>query len=267
MNIGGMMEYPQGKGGILLCNLLFKDSEVVPANFGKKRALFSTLLRNLKAPFGGAKTIIAGANLKYTPIDISKQANQFRNEQGWYGDKNSTFKDLPLGKQKFAGVSYDVYEFPTSPVPTTIMLGANGIPGNLADHVNDIPVNLKADALFFLQAARIDKRRTPDEIKKGVKFELARYVVHYVDGKTENIPVYSEINVENYKQKAPALPISGAQLAWSSPFAGSDQATAAYSMQWNNPHPDVVIKSIDLVYGAQKGGVPSLIAISAATAQ
>ena len=267
LNIGGMMEYPQGKGGILLCNLLFKDSEVVPANFGKKRALFSTLLRNLKAPFGGAKTIIAGANLKYTPIDISKQANQFRNEQGWYGDKNSTFKDLPLGKQKFAGVSYDVYEFPTSPVPTTIMLGANGIPGNLADHVNDIPVNLKADALFFLQAARIDKRRTPDEIKKGVKFELARYVVHYVDGKTENIPVYSEINVENYKQKAPALPISGAQLAWSSPFAGSDQATAAYSMQWNNPHPDVVIKSIDLVYGAQKGGVPSLIAISAATAQ
>ena len=78
LNIGGMMEYPRGKGGIVLCNLLFKETEEVPANALKKQADFAAILRNLKAPFTGGKTVIVGANLDYTPIDISKQANQFR---------------------------------------------------------------------------------------------------------------------------------------------------------------------------------------------
>jgi hypothetical protein len=34
--------------------------------------------------------VIAGNNLQYTPIDISKQANQYRNERGWFGDANFT---------------------------------------------------------------------------------------------------------------------------------------------------------------------------------
>jgi beta-galactosidase len=261
LNIGGMMEYPRGKGGIVLCNLLFQQNESVPANYGKKRTILATLLRNLNAPFGNAaKTIIAGAKLKYSPIDLSKQANQFRNEQGWYGDKTYTFRDIPLGKENFAGVDYDIYEFPTSPVPT-------GIPGNLPDQVNGIPVNCRADALFFLQAARIDRRRNAAEIKRGDKFELARYVVHYADGQTVEVPVYSEINVDDYKQQTPPLAIPGAQIAWSEPYSGTNRSAVAYSMQWTNPRPEVEIKSIDLAYGKQKCGVPALISLTAATAQ
>src|SRR5205823_6259051 len=97
LNVGGMMEYPRGKGGIVLCNLLFKDTEEVPANLAKKRSIFATLLRNLKAPFSGGKSIIAGHNLDYTPIDISKYANQYRTDRGWFGDKKFTFADLPTG--------------------------------------------------------------------------------------------------------------------------------------------------------------------------
>ncbi len=37
LNVGGMMEYPRGKGGIVLCNLLFKDTEEVPANAEETR--------------------------------------------------------------------------------------------------------------------------------------------------------------------------------------------------------------------------------------
>ena len=178
LNVGGMMEYPlAGKGGIVLCNLLFKETEEVPANVLKKRAVFAAILRNLKALLGG-KTVIVGANLDYTPIDISKQANQFRTDHGWFGDTKFTFADLPTGNQTFAGVPYNIYEFATSPVPTAIMLGGAGVPNNLAKEVTGIPVHRKADAIFFLQAARIDHRRAPlaQSIKEGVKFEMARYV-------------------------------------------------------------------------------------------
>ena len=32
LNVGGMMEYPRGQGGIVLCNLNFKENEEVPEN-------------------------------------------------------------------------------------------------------------------------------------------------------------------------------------------------------------------------------------------
>jgi len=267
LNIGALVEYPQGQGGMVLCNVLFKDSEAVPENMNKKRAILSTILHNLHASFAGGKSVIAGANLAYTPIDLSKQANAYRTEAGWFGDKNFSFKGLPTGDQKFAGVRYNVYDFKTSPVPTVVMLGGNDVPGNLADHVDGIAVNQKADALFFLQAARIDQRRNGDEVKQDKRFELARYVVHYADGQSADVPVYLERDVENYKQSSPVAAIPGAQIAWSAPYAGTDQNAVAYSMQWNNPRPDVAITSVDFHYGNDRRGVPALLALTAASAR
>ncbi|HLJ55646.1 MAG TPA: glycoside hydrolase family 2 TIM barrel-domain containing protein [Chthonomonadaceae bacterium] len=265
LNIGGMVEYRRGAGGIVLCNLNFKESEEVPENAVKKRNILAALLGNLKAPFTGGGQVIAGAHLKYTPLDLSKQANGFRDERGWFGDKRFTFKELPTGRHIFAGVLYDVYDFPTSPVPTAILLAGSGVPGVMQQAVRGIPVHRKAAALFFLQAARIDARRSPQEVRQGRKVELARYVVHYADGQTAIVPVYSEIDVDNYRQTTPrALP--GAQIAWTAPFAGSDQSAVAYSQQWDNPRPYVQIDSIDLVAGPEsiRGGVPALLAVTAA---
>ena len=88
------------------------------------------MLRNLNAPFAG-KTVIAGANLEYRPVDLSKHATAFRDEKGWFGDKKFTFRDLPTGKQRLAGVPYEIYEFATSPVPTVVMPAGPNVPGNL----------------------------------------------------------------------------------------------------------------------------------------
>jgi beta-galactosidase len=266
LNVGGMMEYPRGKGGIVLCNLLFKAKEEAPENAGKKRTILAALLRNLKAPFAEGKTIIAGARLNYEPVDLSKQANQYRTEKGWFGDRRFTFKDLPTGKQTFAGVPFTVYDFPTSPVPTVVMLGGPGVPNKLAEQVRGIPVNRKADALFFLQAARIDRRGNPDEVKKGQKFELFRYVVHYADGKKLDVPVYAETDVDDYRQKTPAA-VPGAQVAWSQAYEGSDLSAVAYCKQWNNPRPEVQITSIDVAYGKGRRGVPAVLAVTTATAR
>jgi hypothetical protein len=267
LNIGAMLEYPRGHGGLLLCNVKFQTAETNPENKGKKQAILATLLRNLNAPFSGGKTILAGAqNLTYTPIDIKAQANQYLTDQGWFGDKQFPFAELPRGKQRFADVAYNIYNFTTSPVPNIIMLGGDGIPGNLPDRVSGIPVGRKADALFFLQAARIDSRRNGEEIKTGKKYEMADYIVTYADGSTAKVPVYAEIGVDDYKQKSPqALP--DAQIAWTKPYAGTDFSAVAYSMQWNNPSPEKIIKTIDLVYGPDRRGTPALLAVTAAQAR
>jgi beta-galactosidase len=265
LNIGAMLEYPRGRGGMVLCNLLFKESETVPENAVKKRTILATLLRNLKAPFSGSRSIIAGANLKYTPLDISKQATQYRDERGWYGDKQFTFKDLPVGRQRFAGVPYQIYDFPTSPVPTAIMLAGPGVPNQLPAEVRGIPVHQKADALFFLQSARIDQRRNRDEVRDKKQYELARYVIHYADGQSVTVPITSEVDVEDYRQQVPTA-IPGAQIAWTRGYAGTEWTAVAYSKQWNNPRPSVEIASIDLVPGADRRGVPTLLALTAATA-
>ena len=143
------------------------------------------------------------------------------------------------------------------------MLGGSGVPNNLPKEVNGIPIHRKADALFFLQTARIDHRRTPRDVKEGIKFEMARYIVHYADGKTDVIPIYSEIDVENYHQENP-LALPGAQIAWTHKYEGTNSSAVAYSKQWNNPHPDVEIATIDLTYGPDRSGVPALLALTAA---
>jgi beta-galactosidase len=266
LNIGALVDYPRGKGGILLCNLLFKDSEAVPENAAKKRRVLGTLLRNLRAPFAGAKAVIAGADLRYQPLDLSKQANQYRDERGWFGDKAFTFKDLPKGLHAFAGVPFQIYEFPTSPVPTAVMLGGDGVPNNLAQEVRGIPVGRKADALFFLQAARLDQRRDQREIREKKQYEMARYVVHYADGGTAEVPLVAEVDVDDYRQKEPAA-LPGAQVAWTRPYAGTDLSAVAYLKQWTNPRPGVQIESVDLVYGKDRRGVPALLALTAASAE
>jgi hypothetical protein len=163
-------------------------------------------------------------------------------------------------------VTYNIYDFPTSPVPTCIMLGGPGVPNNLPDAVKNIPVNHKADALFFLQTARIDQARSPQEIAANARFELAKYVIHYADGQSVEVPIIEDYNVGNYMQPTPeSLP--GAALAWSAKYGNTGQSSAAWTLQWNNLRPDVEIQSFDFVYGHDKRAVPALLAVTAATSQ
>ena len=263
LNLGGMVHYARGNGSVVLCNLKFQETEAVPVNLLKKRTILATVLRNLKSPFAGGRTVIAGANLDYRPIDIHTKATTYKDERGWFGDKRKTFKGLPEGEHTFAGVKYSIYEMPTSPVPQVLMLGGNRVPGNLPEQITGIPINAKADALFFLHTARIDQRMNDRDHRDNKRFELFKYIIHYADGQTTELPIISEFDIEHYAQAEPkALP--GAQIAWTAKLEGSNESAVAYAKQWNNPRPDVEIRSVDMVYGADKAkGVPALIAITA----
>lgn len=93
---------------------------------------------------------------------------------------------------------------------------------------------------------------------------MARYLVHYADGQTATIPLVSELDLDDYRQKTPA-PLPGAQIAWTHLYEGTGLFAVAYSKQWNNPRPNIAIQSIDLFYGPDRRGVPVLLALTAAT--
>ncbi len=265
MNVGGLIRYPQGKGNVVLANMAFQEKESVPENAGKKRAMLATVLRNLGAGFsGGANVVVPGAKgITYTPISLAGKTTAYRNDRGWFGDAKKTLADLPTGHQVFGSVPFDVYDFPTSPVPTAVVLGAPGVPGNLPDHVDGIKVGAKASALFFLQTARLDQRRDQREIREVKRYEMARYVVTYADGSVARVPIIAELDVDDYRQVTPH-DLPGARLAWSKPFAAGEGSATAYLMQWTNPHPEIAIASIGLEYGPDRRGVPALLAVTAA---
>lgn len=267
LNLGGLVHYPKGSGGVLLCNLKFQATETVPANQAKKRAILAALLRNLKAPFAGGRTVIAGTKLTCTPLDLHTHATTYKDERGGFGDRRRTLKALPPGDHVFSGIKYNLYEMPTSPVPQILMLGGKGVPGNLPAEITGIPVNLKADALFFLHTARLDRRRSDREREANQRVELCRYVIHYADGQTAEVPILAEVDIDHFVQREPAA-LPGAALAWSAKFDDADESAVAYAKQWNNPRPTVAIQSVDLVYGPDKDrGVPALLALTAVTAE
>jgi len=70
LNIGGLMRYDKGKGGIVLNQLNVLEQEKLPLNKVKKANITRALLANMGAVFAGTKTIIAGAGLRYEPIRI-----------------------------------------------------------------------------------------------------------------------------------------------------------------------------------------------------
>ncbi len=53
--------------------------------------------------------------------------NQYlTNDRGWF-DNRRDLRHLPVGEQRFTGVSYGLLDFRTSPVPSCVMLAGRGV--------------------------------------------------------------------------------------------------------------------------------------------
>ncbi len=281
LNIGGLMRYDKGKGGIVLNQLNVLDHEKLPLNKVKKANITKALLANMGAVFARTKTIIAGAGLRYEPIEIpDARFNAYVNRQGrprWFpgpGDVSA----IPSGEQTYANVDYVLSDFSTSPVPAVFMLKGHG--SDVQDEeIKGITVNEKADALFFLHTLNRSngiagwERRYQDAERRGRPLPevpvVFRYVVYYADGQSATVPVRWREGVGHWVDTSPkAFP--QAAIAWTHRFedSQSDEKAVVYSMQWNNPKPDVPIRRIDLSYGpdGSRWGTPAVFAITAAAA-
>ena len=60
LNIGALVKYRMGEGGIVLNDVKVQESESNPVNAQKKQNIVATLLRNLGATFAGERVLVAG---------------------------------------------------------------------------------------------------------------------------------------------------------------------------------------------------------------
>jgi hypothetical protein len=148
------------------------------------------------------------------------------------------------------------------------MLAGPGAKGNLPAAVKDIPVGKKADVLFFLHTFHRTKdwKAPQDDKKKDPPPVLFKYVVHYADGKTVDVPVRYGRGAGHWLSEQPqGLP--EAAVAWAAaPPKDPKQQAAVYQMTWANPRPDQPIASIDVLSG-EGYGVPVILAITGGTSR
>ena len=266
LNIGGLVRYPMGTGGIILNQYNFIENEKNPANAGKKQTLTATLLKNLGASFAGGRAIIAGSGLRYQPVALDSFCNLYLKSDQGFPLKDSDLSALPVGNQKFAGVDYAIRDFATSPLESGVMLQnpRYKIP-NEKSEVKDIPVGRKADALFFLHTLLPGDEWRPrnDKAQPPIVFQ---YTVRYDDGTSAVIPVDLGVAIAAWRQ-TDVQPLRKASVAWRAD-AKDGKKTVVYQMQWTNPRPDKSIRSVDIAYGPEKAkwGAPILLGLTAAEA-
>ncbi len=266
LNIGGLVRYPIGKGGIILNQYNFIENEKNPANAAKKQTLTATLLKNLGASFTGGRAVIAGSGLRYQPVPLDGFCNLYMKSDQGFPVKDDDLSAMPVGKQKFAGVDYAIRDFATSPLESAVMLqDARYKLQNEKTEVKNISVGRKADALFFLQTLLPGDEWRPRDEKAEAPL-VFQYTVNYDDGTSAVIPVHLGVAIAPWRQAA-ASPLRKASVAWQAD-AKDGKKIAVYQMQWNNPRPDKAIRSVDITYGPQKSkwGAPILLGLTTADA-
>ncbi len=112
----------------------------------------------------------------------------------------------------------------------------------------EIPVGRAAKSLLFIHATLWTDR--------GGR-RIGAYRVHYADGTSEEAPLMYGANVVSWiDQRA----VSGAARAWSGRTGGGQRAVLS-RFQWDNPHPEKEIRSIEAVSDGTEAGL-AVLAIS-----
>ncbi|MHC4401644.1 MAG: glycosyl hydrolase 2 galactose-binding domain-containing protein [Planctomycetota bacterium] len=275
-NVGGLVAFPRGQGGVLLCQIKWLDEEPRPENAAKKLRILGVLLGNMGAGSRSASVVaVPGLNVRFTPVSLQERCNAYLDDKsgraGWFGQKGQNLRILPRGRHDFAHVTYHVVDYPTAPTPDCVILGGSRAPASVRDkagRIEGIPVGRTADLLYFLHAAHVARPITDDERRRMLDRRrpfaaptVARYVLHYADGQSAEIPVVLERHVDHWAQEEPK-PLEGALVGWSRPLEALEGERAVlYSMQAANPRPQVAIDSIDLIRATDRA-TPAVVAVT-----
>jgi len=161
--------------------------------------------------------------------------------------------ELPRGLQEFAGVRFDVRGL--------IQLAGGALNGSMGAsypaEVKSIRVGQKCRRLHFLQA-------TSWRVADGTV--IGRYVIQYQGGAQKEVTIVYGENVRDWWFN-PNLsePTKDAVVAWTGKnpaVKAAGQSLRLYKFTWDNPSPDSVIESIDLV-SANSNSSPFLLALTA----
>ena len=263
LNVGGLVKYPRGKGGILLCQLLVKASEEVPENAPKKRGILAALLRNLGGVFAEARQVLPFDQARWTPISLEGIANLYLDAgHGFPASEGDDLSSVPVGGQTFAGVPFRIRDFRTSPLETAVSL--RGLSPTAGDTV-EIPVNTQADAIFFLHALYPSGHQWRGR-ETDTPAALWEYEIRYADGESAVCPVPFGRGAASWVAAEPPTGLSGAALAWSARATATSRFLRLYHMRWTNPRPDAQIRSVVVRRGpdGDHWGNPVVLGVTAA---
>ena len=126
-------------------------------------------------------------------------------------------------------------------------------------------VGIKAAGIHFLHTLNPGPGLKLATEKPPVVFS---YVVHYVDGTTEKIPVHWGVEVGDWFPPAgPVADLPQAQAIEFLPPGGEPERRAVlYAMYWANPKPDVAMVTFDIVAATNREGAdlgaPAVMALT-----
>ncbi|MGO8699765.1 MAG: serine/threonine-protein kinase [Limisphaerales bacterium] len=211
-------------------------------------ALWSPLSHG--APNGVARAALS----KQVPIDLSKFFNVSLTDN-WLDDfDGNDLASLPRGWRRLGPAYFNV-------------AGLIQLSGAYTEErrlefpgcVEGIPVGRKCNRLYFLHG-------TGWTVAKSTL--VGCYVVHYLDGRKEEIPLRYGEQVRNWwLGMQDTLPIESAAVAWvgTNRIAGGSDKTyklSLYALTWNNAFADEPITTVDFV-STRSLSCPFLIAITA----
>ncbi|MBT3381203.1 MAG: hypothetical protein HN742_37120 [Lentisphaerae bacterium] len=197
----------------------------------------------------------------FVAIDLAKQTNRCFTDDtagdqkgGWTDEGQNDMRYLPLGDWVINGVPFHILD-PTENRGTSCIVLKGGVDPNLPfpDKVS-IPVNQRLSKIHFIHTAGWGSKNTA----------AFRYILHYRDGLTEEVPVVCSKNVDNWwSRKDPP----GATMAWSGP-GGMAPQVRVWHMTHTTNHPkgaQARLDRIEVVSEKQKP-VPVVISITGSLA-
>jgi len=269
---GLLVKIPVGRGVILFDTLLWPAA--LATEYDKIVQLVGSLAMNVGAtvePNSDAE------NFVYTPVDISKQANMGFYDPtandgvgGWTDDGLNDMRFFLINhvgkggglengmdvaveamppQVTFLGRTFAMIDPKKNDGKSVISLRGGDHGAKLPVGAEGIPVNQRADRLWFVQAAGWTGPANQP---------IAKYVIHYVDGSTVEFPIRNGREVGDWWNPAPQ---SLAQVAWSGRNL-KHSPVGMYLTSWTNPTPGKTIRSIDVI-GNQSDAQFVVVAITA----
>lgn len=161
---------------------------------------------------------------------------------------------LPTGLQVFSEIPFDVRGLVQVASKSTETLEP-GFP----ETVPGVDIGKKCRRIHFLHAAGF-AYQPKDGQYIGYGRRIASYLVRYADGQEQEIPIVSGENIDEWHVGTWSGDLRKAQLAWEGRIDIGVNARL-YHFSWENPRPDVAVRSFDFV-SAMAGGAPFLIAVT-----
>jgi outer membrane protein assembly factor BamB len=188
---------------------------------------------------------------RFSTVDLRAYCSRPLVQKGTGGRRPNDLRVLPVGRQTFRGVTFDIVDQARNGGSSQIRLLSSR-------HQKDLPREVKGIGLGGRKAARLYFFHTMewgDESPRGAK--VGEYVVRYEKRQAPvTVPIVNGANIRDWWGPE-GLP--GAHVGW---FGHNGLSwVGVYICVWQNPHPDEAIASVDFVTHDLGPGL-SLIALT-----